>query len=207
MKFSRSQKNKHKKYPSQKGFALLLAVLVAGVLLSITYLMFSINLKQITLSTTGANSQYALFAADTGIECALRQDNKVENAFILADSTTDLSDNTTQTISAPNPIPDLTCNNKSVGPKLISEESQPNQIHVDNIAYNKGLKYTFTVDSLSGGVKQGCAIVTVSKYIDTKTEAGHTTEYVRTKIESRGYNTCLNKIDPQRVERDLEVYY
>ncbi len=59
---------------SQRGFTMLIGVLVSSVLLSIALVIFNISLKQITLATVGKNSQIALFAADSGLECALYWD-------------------------------------------------------------------------------------------------------------------------------------
>jgi len=207
MNFHSSKKHKAPSGNShEQGFALLLAVVVAGVLLSVTYLMFSINLKQVSLSTTGANSQYALYAADNGVECSLHEDNKIENAFALIDSTTDLQNNTTLTLTAPDPIPTFKCDGRDITPTLI----QTDNVSVNNIVYPKSLKYSFEVDGADNGTgspNTQCAIVTVSKYVDSKLSGSVRTEYLRTKIESRGYNTCLNLTDPNRVERGLEVYY
>ena len=56
---------------NQKGFTLLLAALVASITLSLGAAIYSITLKQITLSSIGRDSQFAFYAADTLSECAL----------------------------------------------------------------------------------------------------------------------------------------
>jgi hypothetical protein len=58
-------------YNPQLGFTLLLASLVASLLLGISAGIFSIVFKEITLSSSARESQFAFYAADTGIECAL----------------------------------------------------------------------------------------------------------------------------------------
>ncbi|MFZ2887016.1 MAG: hypothetical protein WA021_04325 [Minisyncoccia bacterium] len=55
----------------QKGFTILLAALVASLVLSLGISVFSIAQKQLVLASTGRNSQYAFYAADTAAECAL----------------------------------------------------------------------------------------------------------------------------------------
>lgn len=63
-----------------RGFTLLIAVLISGILLSLGYAIFNIASKEITLSSSGRESQFAFYAADSGIECALYWDYQ-ENAF------------------------------------------------------------------------------------------------------------------------------
>ncbi|MES2134903.1 MAG: pilus assembly PilX N-terminal domain-containing protein [Patescibacteria group bacterium] len=65
---------------SQRGFTLLLAVLIGSILIAIGSAIFNIVSKQIILSSSGRESQFAFFAADTGIECALYWDVK-QSAF------------------------------------------------------------------------------------------------------------------------------
>lgn len=54
-----------------KGFALLYAVLLTGIILAIGLGLSAIIAKQIVLSSTGAASQAAYYAANTGKECIL----------------------------------------------------------------------------------------------------------------------------------------
>ena len=58
----------------QRGFTILLAALVASLVLSLGISVFSIAQKQLILSSTGRDSQYAFYAADTAAECALYWD-------------------------------------------------------------------------------------------------------------------------------------
>jgi Tfp pilus assembly protein PilX len=59
-----------------KGFTLLVAVLVSSVLLSISLAIFNITIKELLLSSSGRDSQFAFYAADSGTECALYWDQK-----------------------------------------------------------------------------------------------------------------------------------
>ncbi|NQV93418.1 pilus assembly PilX N-terminal domain-containing protein [Candidatus Kaiserbacteria bacterium] len=68
MQLSRTQNN--------KGFTLLVAVLVSGVLLAIGLAIFNITIKELLLSSSGRESQFAFYAADSGTECALYWDQK-----------------------------------------------------------------------------------------------------------------------------------
>ncbi|MBI2618266.1 hypothetical protein HYW58_02325, partial [Candidatus Kaiserbacteria bacterium] len=69
-------KNKNK----DGGFTLLIAVLVAGVLLAIGLAIFNIAIKELLLSSSGRDSQFAFYAADSGTECALFWEQK-QNGF------------------------------------------------------------------------------------------------------------------------------
>jgi hypothetical protein len=60
---------------NQKGFTLLLAALVASITLALGAAIYSIAIKQVTLSGIGRDSQFAFYNADTIAECALYQDN------------------------------------------------------------------------------------------------------------------------------------
>ena len=59
-----------------RGFTLLLAVLISGVLLSIGLAIFNITIKELLLSSSGRDSQFAFYAADSGTECALYWEQK-----------------------------------------------------------------------------------------------------------------------------------
>ncbi len=70
--------NMKKQKTSQKGFTLLLAALVASIVLSIGTAVFSIAQKEVELSATGRDSQFAFYAADTAAECALYWDDRYQ---------------------------------------------------------------------------------------------------------------------------------
>ncbi len=55
----------------EKGFAMLFAVLVSSIILAIGLSIFNLTIKELTLSSSGRESQVAFYAADTGAECAL----------------------------------------------------------------------------------------------------------------------------------------
>lgn len=73
-------KNTKNKYFNSKGFALLFSIVVSSIILFITLGISSVASKQSLISTSVKNSDTALFAADSGIECALYLDNS--GAFI-----------------------------------------------------------------------------------------------------------------------------
>ena len=71
-------------------FTLLISVLIAGILLALGYAIYNIVSKDIILSSSGRESQFAFYAADTGIECALYWDRR-HDAFSASSTITDIT--------------------------------------------------------------------------------------------------------------------
>lgn len=61
---------------SARGFTLFFAVLVASLALAIGLAIYDITIRELDLSATATQSEYAIYAADTGAECALYWDAK-----------------------------------------------------------------------------------------------------------------------------------
>jgi hypothetical protein len=181
MKKSLQQVHNTKK--TEQGFALLIGVMVASILISITYVMFSISLKQIALATSGRDSQVALYAADTGLECALYEDLNTLEPFVKYS----VDNQNRVTIQEPTGTSDMKCNSAEINRTF------------DTI--NGEVITTFSVAGPDGS--NWCADVKVTKFV----ELIDGFQALRTKIESRGYNICDDVTDPQRLERGLEVYY
>ena len=59
---------------SSRGFTLLYAVLVSSILLAIGIAIFEITVRELRLSSIVRESEYAFYAADSGVECALYWD-------------------------------------------------------------------------------------------------------------------------------------
>lgn len=202
------QKVQHK-----RGFALLIGVLVAVVLISITYTMFGVSLKQLGLATSGKNSQLAFYAADTGAECALYADTKIDQAFVAVTTSIDAGNNTRLTLSAPG-TKSTSCSATSTVLNTVYTPA-PGNVTINGVTYTNAVNgthvSTFLVYQNYPSIPS-CAQVTVSKYKVASVVGGVTTEILKTRIESRGYNTCpwgsaAISNDPQRVERGLEIRY
>lgn len=84
-----------KNFQKDKGFALLLSVVVAGTLLVIATGMISLAYKQSLISISGRESQKAFYVADSGLECALYWDVKNPSGFsaFLTTSSTSINCN------------------------------------------------------------------------------------------------------------------
>ena len=59
---------------NSRGFVLLFSILLASIVLSMSLGAFNIALKDLLLSATGRESQFAFYAADAGAECAVYWD-------------------------------------------------------------------------------------------------------------------------------------
>ncbi len=59
-----------------KGFTIFFAMLVGALTLSIGLAIYDLTVREIDLSAAASQSQYAIYAADTGAECALYWDSK-----------------------------------------------------------------------------------------------------------------------------------
>lgn len=68
-----------------KGFVLLLSLIILSIVLTASLGVFNILIKGIELSGTTRDSQLAFYAADGGVECALYVDFKGNTSFGATD--------------------------------------------------------------------------------------------------------------------------
>lgn len=61
---------------THKGFTLLIAMIFVGVILAFAATIGALGYKQSILAGNAIQSQYAFYAADTGLECALYADQQ-----------------------------------------------------------------------------------------------------------------------------------
>ncbi len=67
---------RHEGVSRQRGFALLIALIFMSVMLSFGLALSSLAYKQQTLAASSVESQYAFYAADAALECALYADQQ-----------------------------------------------------------------------------------------------------------------------------------
>jgi len=72
----------------KSGFTLFISMIVMGTLLLIATAIVGLALKQSLISSSGRESQYAFYAADSGIECALYWDIKNPSGVSAFSTTT-----------------------------------------------------------------------------------------------------------------------
>ena len=173
-----------------KGFVLSFAVLVAGILLSIGLAIFTITLKELILSGSGRESQFAFYAADTGGECALYWD--IKHAGFSGSVFGPISYAST---TSPPSYGDPVAQNSGVS---CSEQDITDPATGWNIGTGWDVVYGGTSTTTIFDMRFGngtCATVTV-----IKNSTGIT------QIDSRGYNTCADAA-ARRVERGLRIQY
>jgi Tfp pilus assembly protein PilX len=134
-----------KKFQSQhqKGFTLFIALVITATLLLISTGIVALAVRESFLTTASQDSQYAFYAADTGIECAIYWDVKNPSGFSA------FATSTSSTIS---------CNQDSNNPN--------NPAPPQNIVGGSS-QSSFTITFLP---QPYCATVTVSKPADGSTK-------------------------------------
>lgn len=92
-------------YRKQKGFTLLLSVLISGIVLSIGLAIFNLTFKELRLSSAGRESQFAFYAADSGIECGLYHDQRNDAFSTTSPATSITCNNSSLTVTSSVPVP------------------------------------------------------------------------------------------------------
>lgn len=165
---------------TSRGYALLLAILIANIILAMSLGVFSIALKEVMLATYLKDSQSAFGAADHLLECALYWDRSFpQNGMpytIFATSTGYVT---------PGAINSAVCDGIQLN--LAAAPPAGNNWFVTKTAVDG--RTTFSMKFLDGT----CADVTV-----LHNAAG-------VLVTSNGYNNC-NANNPRRTQRTIEVF-
>jgi Tfp pilus assembly protein PilX len=186
------QKNIH----NQKGFALLLSVLISVIVLTIGLTILNSTLKQLTLSETSLESERAFHAAYAGVECA--QFWNVADVWDVGTSTQSI---------------------RCMDQNVTTNNSAP-------LAYNAHEVWTIQFDWQAADGADGtytydmCTDMTIYKYKDnaaattmTVLPAGFTNRICAigvecTVVESRGYNRpCGSLTNIRTIEREMTVRF
>jgi hypothetical protein len=197
-------------YTTKRGFTIFFAVLVSSLALAVGLSIYDLLLRETALSQTSRESQYAIFAADAGAECALYWDNK---APLLNGATSVFGTSSSATWGTPT----IPCGLKADGvtPQDITTQGPP-PIDItagtfsDSSLYNctastawctvkaaTAATTTFRMDFNAGTPTVSyCAIVIVVKWGDPS----------QTTVTSHGYNNCTTN-GTVRLERALQVSY
>lgn len=171
---------------TRKGYTLLFAVITAALVLGVAVFILSVSKKQYALSVAARDSMYALYAADSGIECTTATDTSTSSAGSAA------------TIR-------IHCNNGDSTPATFAVNGTPDRTLLWPGTYPIYQANDMIVD-LPGGT---CAKVTVADgyFVDpADSQIKH-----KTIIDSRGYNFCDLGLGPKAsfrtVERALRLTY
>lgn len=136
---------KYFQYTNKKdGFTLLLAVLIASIILSISVGVSVFIIRELLISSVGRESQKAFFAADSGVECALYWDLK-QNSFATTSpphTITCVNSSPTVNIGCPSPNPpcgisefDLTFANGACAHVKV-DKTIPSSTKIDSAGHN-----------------------------------------------------------------------
>jgi hypothetical protein len=161
-----------------KGFTLLVAIVVTASLLLVSFMVVNLAFKQLLISDANEESQYAFYNADSGVDCAVYWD-------LLDPALSRFATTTTGTIAC-NGQTGITTGSQTTIPttpstSLIGGGGNGNPTSIFYLTFTKG-----------------CVIVRV-----TKSYSGNT---LITTIDSRGYNTC-SVTAPRRFERGVTLTY
>jgi len=159
------------------GVTLLISIIVMGILLIISFAVTNITLKATLFASSGKDSQYAFYAADSGLECAIYWDSRFDPSKFATSTSGSPISCAGVAISNGQAIPGTTTQTMIGG----GGSASPTSI------------FYFTLDQGANPVPY-CAMVTVTKNTDGSTY-----------IKSRGYNTC-DTSNLRRVERGIEIY-
>lgn len=173
---------------SQSGFALLYAVLLTSVILAIGLGLSSIITKQIVLSSTGASSQLAYYAANTGKECALNWgiNGQIDaSGNFLSPFGGYVSTDEGYSFVAPN-LSTITCNNQTLA------VTARDDLVVGN-------EHVFQVADFSLDANNSCVQILV-----TVRQPDADTGLDNSEVRATGYNqACGTTVNPRRVERQI----
>jgi Tfp pilus assembly protein PilX len=163
---------------SRRGMTLFISISIVSILLMIIYSLVSIVIKGTQFAATGRESQYAYYAAESGLECAIYWDTEAD-AFATSSGAVTIrcaNQDRDNGLNKPNIVGTTTIVSTRIG-----GGGDANPMSIFHIGY--------------GGP---CAIVTVLKYYSGPDLITH--------IKSRGYNTC-NTSSSRRLERGVEAKY
>ena len=166
----------------QKGYILLMAILISSIILAISFGIYALTIKEIILASFLKDSAKALGAADRAMECTLYWDrSSPQDGFSYTIFTTSTPDYTFQ----PNAIATAFCDTTD-----IRDVAQTGWTAVNGTA-DTGLT-TFTLNYPDNT----CSEVSVFK------ESNATTTIV-----ANGYNICgpTNVNIPRRTQRTIQV--
>ncbi len=164
------------------------ALLVSSLALAIGASIFDITLREIDLSNAATQSQYAVYVADSGAECALYWDSKYSGngGSAFATSSADGQFATSGVV----------CNGVDVAAAAVA--ATPTTWPQSTTASAATTTFTIAgVPIVKNGqtIQTPCALVSISKLGNPSV----------TTVTSHGYNTCV--AGPLQLERVFQVSY
>lgn len=207
---------------TKRGYTLLFAVLIASLVLGVAVFILSVSRKQYLLSATARESMYAVYASESGIECATLEGNEFFYPF-------DVSGGQFKCKNFPNDDVNITFiepNDEGSGMytdvngdkhSIFYTDTKNNQYPIESEA---DFRLAFSDKNDTSRGIYACAVVSIIGYEDNINRDPITDENVPvTVVRSRGYNVCVpnnatnpptwgpDTTSPRTVERAREVIY
>lgn len=174
--------------PQNKGFLLIYAVLISGIILTVGVGIIGTTLRTLQLASNGRESVRAFFAADAAVECVLHWDLAYDTEHVGGNPRTSTPFATSTASTAPSPGIYCVTNTNDISTSWQITEQTP------TTATTKfDLRF---VDGDGVSVNDPFAKVTVSK-----TNGGGNTEII-----AEGFNSP-DETYARRVQRTLKVSY
>lgn len=192
----------------QKGYVLLLAVLISSIILAMSMGVFAISIKEVALATFARDSVRAFAAASRGLECAVFLDRinqqSAQDLGLPANAYTSTGVDPKYSGRSELPYTPFARGNSTQFGLLTPSESWPMSTSTTsfNCAGNAYVKnYTTSVTATTTGsssfsldLPSSCAQVTISK------------SGILTTFTSNGYSdVCANIASPRVTQRTIEV--
>jgi len=187
-------------YTKNSGFVLLLTLVVVSVILAVGLSMLQITLKQLTISNLARESEIALHAASTGLECMQYHRSQPHTRLVL------LNDDDYPAVTT---APPLVCADTTAIWSTTNHGTNGNKI-----IWNYQYRYNVGSDK---------CVETSIYLVDTRPATNALTDYVVdeglstiscdeksvcTTIFSRGFNRSCSGIDSKfTVQRELTLEY
>lgn len=163
---------------TKSGFAILYAILMVSIVLTISLSLLNITFKQIIFSVTGRDSKIAFYAADSALQCATYWDvyavPNTDSPFGYFDLNGDFVQ---QNVSKQK----VTCFGQAEKQLVVNLSNPKQQISSFDIAFNDG----------------SFATIVVAKGVDNN-------NVTINSIEASGYNTS-DQNSPRRLQRTLRA--
>ena len=170
--------NNKKSLPAgRQGFALLVAVIFMSVVLTLGLALGSLGYKQQILASGAIASQYAFYAADAGMECALYADQQLDYFNYASHSTN-------------NPPNVITCDT----------------VAATQLSYSYDASRLYVSERLSLDAGKHCADVTVYKFSSPQAPSGAVT-YIFSQGYDVSCNTVATPAGARFVARGVNIHY
>jgi len=217
---------------TKRGFTIFFAVLVGSLALAISLSIYELLIRELELAQVATQSQFAIYAADAGAECALYWDNKctpgvndVTAACVCTSFDSGVCSAGTafsSTSLAVNPMPNATagvvCGAPGGAAQDIAARGWPNGMIASNppdiLSTPDATNWTVWNETpVANGTSAtthfllllGNAITSPCAKV-TVAKVSVSGQPPRTTVISRGYNSC-SATTPTRVERAFQVSY